>query len=287
MTKKLSIDNLKEQIRSIVKREVQKMNEQTAKGDTEMNPIFSKLGDKNALSKWMMRYYFKPEKKGESWWNKNVTEKNVLTYVSNPRNNFPLTPKEIADDWRIKKSLKSDLSQIDDSDIEDYQDPTGAKKKGVNHVGDVPMKDLGQEMGLTIPSIMNLERSGMERMMKMFGTNPMNMDSDDLDAVTGKIEQARTETSKEFADALVASGDVRRFIQSLVKSNVITDTDVRLMTQQEAEMLLFLMNKPADQVAEYLRGDILKNNNRVKTFQAAVARKVFPAGKRGRPKKNP
>ena len=278
------INHLRTEIANMVRDEIQTVLKEVKAG---VNPGFLRLRDKDreALTAWLMRYYFSPKKKDESWWSPRVNAQNVLAFISNPKNNFPLSPHEVLDDWNIKKSLKGDITKMKDDEIEAFE-----KNEPVYNTGDVTLKDIGQGMGgLTAAMINKLEQSGMEKFVKLMGGhNPMDMDEAELDDLLRKVDEARMATSLEFANDLRASkGNLKGFVQSLLKKQILTPNDVKLMNPPEIEMLMYLMGKPADQVAEYLRGDIRKDNNRIKSFQAAVARKLFPAGKRGRPRKNP
>lgn len=282
-------------IREMVKTELKNVQtdrrEAALKEAGEVNPIFTGMrpADRKAMTDWIMRYYFSPKRKGEAWFSPKVNANNVLAFISNPKSNFPLTPREMADDWRIKKSLKGDLAQIDDKDVEAFEknEPVEGDKY---QTGEKTLKDIGTELGGLTPAMINkLERSGMEKFLKtMGGQNPMNMDEDELDQLLQGVDVARQAASVEFANDLkAAKGNIKNFINTLIKKQILTPTDIKLMQPRETEMLMFLMSKPADQVAEYLRGDARKADNKVKSFQSAVARKLYPAGKRGRPRKNP
>lgn len=284
MTAGKTVDHLRTEIANMVRDEIQTVLKEVKAG---VNPGFLRLRDKDreALTAWLMRYYFTPKKKDEPWWSPRVNAQNVLAFISNPKNNFPLSPHEVLDDWGIKKSLKGDITKMKDDEIEAFE-----KNEPVYNTGDVTLKDIGKDMGgLTAAMINKLEQSGMEKFVKLMGGhNPMDMDEAELDDLLRKVDEARMSTSVEFANDLKASkGNLKGFVQGLLKKQILTPNDVKLMNPPEIEMLMYLMSKPADQVAEYLRGDIRKDNNRIKSFQAAVARKLFPAGKRGRPRKNP
>ncbi|MFA6049920.1 MAG: hypothetical protein WC761_01865 [Candidatus Paceibacterota bacterium] len=293
-----TVNSLRGTIREMVQSELKSLVKERREGvlntlneQEEVNAIFSSLrpADRKAMTDWIMRYYFSPKKQGESWFSPKVNAKNVLQYISNPKSGFPLTPREVADDWRIKKSLKGDLKKIEDKDIEAFQKNEPEEGEKYN-TGEKSLKDIGGELGgLTAAMINKLEQSGMAKFIKtMGGQNPMTMDEEELDAVLANVDKARLETSMEFANDLkAAKGNVKNFLATLAKKQILAPTDLKLMQPRELEMLVFLMSKPPEQVAEYLRGDARKSDNKIKSFQAAVARKLFPAGKRGRPRKNP
>jgi hypothetical protein len=173
-----------------------------------------------------------------------------------------------------------------DSRIADDEDEEKAKYQ----TGEKSLKDIGSSLGGVTPAmIQKIERSGMANFLKLVkGRSPMDMDEEEIDELLADVNETREEISRQFASELkMAKGNVKSFVQGLVKKGVLAPTDVKLMTPREIETLVFLMTKPEDQVAEYLRGDAVRDNNVVKSFQAAVSKRIFPAGKRGRPRKNP
>lgn len=300
-TKKLTVAEVTSMVQEMVTEELRKAREESrpaireavdlASLDTEdVNPMFSNMrpADRKAMVQWIMRYYFTPAKKDQSWWSKKITPANVLAFISQPRSGFPLTPKEMVDDWKIKKSLKTDLNKIDDSEIEAFEknEPQGP----VNSVGVKSFKDIASELGgLSIPSISQTELAGLEKLKKLLGgKNFLNMDEEELDELLANVDAARDATSLTFAkDLKAAGGDVKKFFKGLVAKGIMQPVDISLLKPREIEMLVFLMDKPEDQIAEYLRGDARKSDNKIKTFQAAVARSLSPVRPRGRPRKNP
>lgn len=304
--KKVSATELRETIRDMVRSELREAakagkpasasanspsasSPSSSSGD-ETNPIFTGMrpADRKAMVQWIMRYYFSPKKKDQPWWSNKVKPENVLAFISNPKSNFPLTPREVADDWRIKKSLKADLAKVTDQDITSFE--KNEPETAAYGSGDKSLKDIGTALGgLSAPMIQNIERAGLDKLRKILGgKNPLSMDEDELDELLKNVEETRRAVAVEFANELKgAGGDIKKFIAGLVKRNVLTPNDVQLMQPREVEMLVYLMDKPADQVAEYLRGDAKKTENKIKSFQSAVARKLSPVGQRGRPRKNP
>lgn len=299
--KKMTLEELTSTVRNMVQEELRLAREASkpvsvkkeaiapAELDKDdVNPIFSRMrpADRNAMVQWIMRYYFSPSKKDQPWWNKKITPANVLAYISSMKSGFPLSPKEMVDDWNIKKSLKSDLGKIEDKDIEAFEknEPEGP----VNASGEKTLKDISSELGgLSIPMVRNIEIAGLEKLKKLLGgKNFLNMDEEELDELLKTVDETRAQTSVTFAKSLKdAGGDIRKFLQGLVAKNILTAVDVKLLKPKEIEMLVFLMDKPEDQVAEYLRGDARKSDNKIKTFQAAVARALTPVRPRGRPRK--
>lgn len=300
--KKLTMEQLVGTVRTMVQEELKAAREASRPAKVaeavlpaeldkdDINPLFARMrpADRAAMVQWIMRYYFSPAKKDQPWWNKKITPANVLAYISNLKSDFPLSPKEMVDDWNIKKSLKSDLAAVEDKDIEAFEknEPVGPQ----NASGEKTLKDIAKELGgISIPMARNIEIGGLEKLKKLLGgKNFLHMDEDELDELLQSADKARDEVSLTFAKELkAAGGDIRKFLKGLVAKNTITAVDVKLLSPKEIEMLVYLMDKPEAQVAEYLRGDSRKSDNKIKTFQAAVARALSPVRPRGRPRKNP
>jgi len=298
-TKKLSAFEVTTMIQEMVSEELRKAREDSRPiregvnlatlDKDDLNPVFTSMrpADQKAMIQWIMRYFFTPAKKNQPWWSNKITPANVLAFISQPRSGFPLTPREMVDDWKIKKSLKTDLAKISDADVESFSaEPTGP----VNNTGEKSLKDIAAELGgLSLPSISQTELAGLEKLKKLLGgKNPMSMDADELENLLKHVKVARETTSHTFAqDLKAAGGDVKKFFKGLVAKGIMQPVDISLLKPREIEMLVFLMDKPEDQIAQYLRGDALKADNKIKTFQAAVARSLSPVRPRGRPRKNP
>lgn len=302
--RKLTVEELTSQVRSMVQEELRAAREASKPAkklvkeavnpdelDAEdLNPIFARMRPetRKALTKWIMRYFFSPKKKDQPWWSPKINDKNVLAYISHLRSGFPLSPVEVVDDWKINQSLRKDMAKIADADIDAFEKNQGPVSPQANSEKtlDAIAKDMG---GVSIPTVRTLEISGLEKLKKILGgRNFLEMDEEELDAMLSNVKTAREQTSVTFAKAIKdAGGDVNKFLRGLVAKNIITPIDVKMLLPREIEMITFLMDKPEDQIAEYLRGDALKADNKMKTFQAAVARALSPVRPRGRPRKNP
>lgn len=288
ITKKITIRELSSIIRDMVKEELERVKNKKLVKETinvseldpdNINPIFSRMrpADREAMVDWVMKYFFSPKKRNMPWWNKDVNKNNVLAFISHPRSQFPLSPLELLDDWSIKKSIKSDFEKID---IEDKKsmDVASPKEK-------TTLAKIADEIGVTIPMVQNIETKALEKLKKYFGKNPFEDGDEEMSTVLAGIDKLRKDVSIEFAKELKASKDVNDFLKKLLDKNIMTPVDLKLIKQDELEMLEYLMRQPVSEIALYLRGDALKTNNRIKTFQAAVARTLFPVT-RGRPKKS-
>jgi len=245
-----------------------------------VNPLFTRLRDQAKLAEWLMRYYFNDNRKDAAWYNSRVNAGNVLAYISDPRSGFPLSPSDVCDDWAIKKSLKGDFAAIDFDAA--TKAPKG-KKEAIYNTGDVSLKDIGQELhGITAMMALKLETSGTAKMQLMTGRN-----RDGMDAAMERISVAHKTVSEAYAALLLSCNSVNAFLDAIKKAYQITPLEMQdIKTNRELKMIQFLMKQDAMEIAEYLRGDILKQDNRMKSFQTMVSKHLYPSKKRGRPKKN-
>jgi hypothetical protein len=246
-----------------------------------VNPLLARLRDRAKLSEWLMRYYFNDNRTDAIWYRSDVNEDNVLAYVSDPRSNFPLSPADICDDWNIKKSLKSDFAAIDFDAV--AAKPVKGKKEAIYNTGDVSLKDIGQELhGITAMMALKLETSGTAKMQLMTGKN-----RDGMEAAMERISQAHREVADAYATLLLSCKSVNTFLDAIKKAYQITPLEMEdIKTNRELKMIQFLMSQDATDIADYLRGDILKQDNRMKSFQTMISKHLYPSKKRGRPKKN-
>ena len=311
MIKKLSIKALRETIKRITEEEIAlflKEQEQfdipkvefpaeTQSVPSGVNKSFDKIEDKDKFIEWIMRYYFNPAKNSNKpWWprGQEVTPENVLQFLSKPDNNFPLSPKELVDDWFIKKSLGKSMAGMKTADLGDEPESESGEeeKSGTKyHTGATTLKSIGKDIGMTGSHVQNLEKSGLEKINKLLGGEGLASLEDDDSAdrfleLFKKIDEVRDEMSHVFAQEIKNSGgDVGKFVASIREKHLVSPADVESLAKAETDMLAFLADKGEEEIAEYLRGDAEKDNNRIKTFQAAVAHKVSPGARRGRPRK--
>ena len=245
-----------------------------------VNPLFTRLRDRVKLSEWLMRYYFNDNRKDSAWYSADVNEDNVLAYISDPRSGFPLSPSDVCDDWAIKKSLKGDFAQID---FDAVAKPVKGKKEAIYNTGDVSLKDIGQELhGITAMMALKLETSGTAKMQLMTGKN-----RDGMEAAMERISEAHRVVGDAYATLLLSCNSVNAFLEAIKKAYQITPLEMEdIKTNRELKMIKFLMDQDATEISEYLRGDILKQNNRMKSFQTMISKHLYPSKKRGRPKKN-
>lgn len=245
-----------------------------------VSPLFARLRDREKLAEWLMSYYFNDNRKDTAWYNPNVTTDNIFAYISDPKSGFPLSPADVCDDWSIKKSLKSDFAQIN---FEPVQNLPKSKKEAIYNTGDVSLKDIGQELhGITAMMALKLETSGTAKMQLMTGRN-----RDGLEAAMDRISEAHQIVAEAYATLLASCTSVNAFLEAIKKAYQITPLEMEdIKTNRELKMIQYLMSQESIDVIEYLRGDILKHDNRMKSFQTMLSKHLYPSKKRGRPKKN-
>lgn len=286
MAKITPINELRNRILNIVKEEISKVLKE------ETNPIFDKVpkSQREEFKAWIMRQYFNPTKhKKEVWFDSSVNQGNVLDYISSQKGSrlFPNSPANLVNLWKLKLDLGSKLGTAVD-DLEKSDEPEDEEEKAKYQTGDVTLKKVGEELGGVTPTMINkLASSGMEKFGKLFqGQHPEDLDDETLEKLLGTIKAARDTSADEFAQKLVASKSVSNFLEALAKEQVLTPTDLKIIDPEEMEGLEILKGKSPDRIKLILLQDIEDDDNLFKTFQSYVSKKVFPPGKRGRPKKS-
>lgn len=284
MTKKTPVQMLRHRISQIVKEEVQR----ALKEDT--NPLFDKVprSQRKEFAAWIMRQYFDPSKHSDKvWFDSSVTADNVLEYLSSPDGSrlFPNSPRNLVSLWKLKLDLGAKLGTVSDEEMDD--DPSSEEEKAKYQTGDVSLKDIGQELGGVTPTMINkLASAGMEKFSKLTsGKHPSDLDDEELENFLKVIKDARLTGAKEFADKLISAKSINAFLHSLAKEQVLTPTDLKIISPEELDALKILKTRPKENIILILLEDVENDDNIFKTYQSYVSKKVFPPGKRGRPKK--
>jgi len=284
---------LQKRIRTIVKEEVR-----AAILLEDISPWFKKLGNrKTAFTAWVMRQYFNPEKhSGKVWFDDSVTQDNVLEYVTKmgKAGVFPQSPKSLYELFKLKGSLQKSMGDLEKSGeldaVSDYIDDEAEQEeeKATYHTGEVSLRDIGKELGGITPTMVNkLVGTGMDKFRALTqGQGLDNINGDALESFLKKIQGARVAAADEFMQKLAASSSIGEFLKGLQKSQILSPTDLRLVTKSEMDGLRMLKDKDPELAKQMLLQDIQDDNNLFKSYQAMVSKKVFPPKKRGRPRKN-
>ena len=287
--KKLNASELQERIRRIVKEEVR-----AAVLKEELSPYLARVHDKKALSGWLMRQYFNPKKdSAKIWYDPSVTEENVLEHISSTENKgtFPLSTKELSELWRLKKQLGASMGNLSDKDLAGVDEPeeklhAPEAQKASYKTGDATLRNIGDELGLTPTMINKIETSGMEKFKKLMGGSSSNDTEGQTKNLMQKIGKAREVTANEFVAMLKNSPSIQDFLEILIKSQILTQNELRLIEPEELEALEILKGYEPSRAEMILVQDIEEDDNLFKTFQSAVSKKILPYGRRGRPRKD-
>lgn len=259
----------------------------------EYNKQFSKIRNKKKLSAWLMRQYFDPAQHVNSpWYSKRVTSDNVLLYVSDPSNKFPLTPVEIADMFKCIQSFKTSLKKSEKElgpnlGVAEPEKP--AKQTAKYQTGEVTLVNVGKALGGLTPTMINkLSTSGMDKIRRLSNGIPIrDLPDEQADQLDKFIMDCRIEAAIEYASLLKASeGNIEKFMTSLVKSRLVTTVDLKTLPANEKLEIVKLYAKDQGDVVTHLLRDISQDANVYKSYQCAVSRKAFPERKPGRPKKD-
>lgn len=288
--KHLNIDELKNTIIKMVKEEVEVLAKEqslfgTEKENDEVNPYFDKVRDKEGFVDWIMSYYFKPANKNKPWFSDTVNKDNVLQFLSKTKSNFPLSPRELVDDWFLKRSLKQSMSNIKDKDLETVSQEV---PKDVNdyHKGVTPLKSIASDLDVTVAAAQKIEADALQKLQAAMNTGKgLNFGSEErAEQFFDKVDAVRAKLAVEFADSISESrGDINKLVADLQAKGLITPKFLKAVTPREVETLVFLATeRNVDQIEEFLLKDAEENDNILKLFQMAVSKKVFSgvSGKR-------
>jgi len=247
----------------------------------ELHPMFARLTDQAQLSTWLMRYFFSEKKKQNKWWRADINVENVLTYLSQENSNFPLSPKDVCDDWFLKKTLSN--TDLTDFDYEiEVSKGKKAKKQAVYNTGVASLKNVGHELhGITAMMALKIETSGTSKLQTLAGTTNYY---DGLSSCMGRIIRAQDIVAEQYATLLSTIKTVPEFLAAIKKQYQITAFEMLdIATLPETDMIELLMKQDSLSVAQYLKGDIIKDNNRMKSYQTMLSRYLYPNKRRGRP----
>lgn len=284
-TKKTDIGGIRQRIKTMVKEEI------TVAINEQVHPLFRKIGHKSKFRPWIMRQYFDPQKHGNKpWFDSTVNVDNVLEYITkaSEENNFPTSPNDLVELWKIKKHMDSAIPMMD---REEKKAATAARKAKADadsgkvkyQTGDVKLADLADELGVTKTTINNITNSAFDKFSKMtFGKRIDDLETAESKMLFDLINDTREEVADVFASELKYTSTISNFMESLAKQHILTPLSLKNISSSELEALEHLKEKDEDRIALILLQDIEEDDNIFKSFQAAVSRKIVPPGKRGR-----
>lgn len=251
----------------------------------DISVVFNSVRNRSEMAAWIMRQWFNSEKHGNKpWYSSDVTEDSVLSFISRSKH-FPITPIQLVDMWRVMPSVRNGLKMLTTEDFEALEDALeGDKKTAKYKKGEESLSAIGKECGgITAPMIQRLERSGSEKIFELSGGNNfMNLDPDDAEVMNDKIDIARLAAAKNYAELLKSHNDVDDLFQHFIQNQIMTNIDLKLISQRERDTLGILQSYAKDTIVEFLLNDIARDSNVIKSFQSCVAHTIFPR-RRGRP----
>ena len=163
--------------------------------------------------------------------------------------------------------------------------------------GEVSLKYIGSKLGNITPTMVNrLFNSAHEKVQSLCQNKPIKLLTQEEDeALEALLQSHRVHAVNEYVKLFNSVNfDIYDFIIQLSKLQYVTDSEIKLITEEEIESmcylkLLLIENQSekdcSKEVKEILLTDLDSENNIYKLFQSMVARIAFPDKKRGRPRK--
>lgn len=257
-----------------------------------MNKSLSKAKKPKEFRRWLIRQYFSEDKNiDKPWYKASVDENNVLDYISDCKNNFPLTPTQIVGMWNtlssFKKGYKSSQKDFDAYVLqEDKERPLKVRKP--NNM-EYTLEEIGQELGgITATMINRLAASAMMKFKTLTFDKPFDqMTKEEFALHKQAIQTFRERAADKYVKALKTSkGNLNVFFANIQSSMVMTAKEVELVLSQEFDTIILLSSLKEEEIKEFLLDDIARKSNVVTSYQCMVAKEAFPTKKRGRPRKH-
>jgi hypothetical protein len=256
-----------------------------------MNKNFGKAKNTKEFRRWLIRQYFNPNKNTQDvWFDSVVDESNVLAYISECKNNFPLTPMQIVNMWNtiysFKKDYKKSQKEFDAYVLEeDKETDVRLKKPGQM---EYTLEEIGKTLGgITATMINRLSNTGMAKFKTLTFDTPFGEMSTEVDNLHRQaIQTYRDRAADKYITALKESkGDLNNFFAFIASTQVMTEKEIQLVLPMEFDAILLLSSLDEEDIREFLLDDISRNPNIVTSYQCMVAKQAFPTKKRGRPRK--
>lgn len=276
-------------------------NNNSAYFDNKRNSGELKAKVATEMSQWLCRQYFSFEKNQHSvWYSDTVNSANVLGYISDPKNRFPLSPKDVLSFYTSIKYLQK---KINNSRLDKY---LVSKNEGEDDVaasfniiaeknyfaGEQTLQTIGNDLGgITRTMVNKIENIALAKYTGLYhNQHPNDLDTEELEAIEDRITEAQEKAANEFIEELrLADGDLTSFTAALRKKELLPQREE--ISEEEQYAILMLMGKvdsDAMLVHEMLLEDIrdMAEDNVFKTFQYFVSNALYQRKKRGRPKKD-
>lgn len=253
--------------------------------DLSVDPVFESVKNKEELTGWLMRAYFNPTKHGDQrYFKATVTRENVLEFVSEASNNFPQTPYNIVGMWNLMPSLREGLRGVPDGATDDGKEDVYTK-------GEQTLAVIGKAIGGVTPTMVNkISEQATVKFSAML--RALNGDNKWLvKEAEEKIENAFLSVAEVFADGIQKSKISGEVLEHVADANILSLSDAFTADDIELDAIQELIDFAQDgatqsELEDIILEDLGKSINVFQTAQLAVARMVFPAAKRGRPRKD-
>jgi hypothetical protein len=230
------------------------------------------------VSAWLMRQYFSEKNKLDYWFSSDVTEENVLLYISNSKNGFPHTISAVIEQHKLNKALRHTLNMLQDSDDSEIS-------PAINMVGEATLKDIGAVVGNVTPTMVNkLTDKALEKYKRIYNIYHSSMGPKFVKYYNNLVE----DIADSFALAFQEEETLDDALASLVASEIIKVKDLEYISPRDFKILdaLFAQSKTMlfSDVEEMFITDYASGTRKILLFQYAVSRIVNPDEKSGRKK---
>lgn len=250
-----------------------------------VDPVFETVKDKDNLTGWLMRVYFNPQKHSDKgYYRGTVTRENVLAFVSEASNNFPQSPYNIVGMWNLLPSLREGLRSVPDDSAEDAKEDVYTK-------GNETLATIGEAIGGVTPTMVNkisqTATTKLGALLRALGSDNKWL----VQEAEDKIENAFLTVAETYADAIQHASISGEVLESVANAGILSLQDAFTADDTELDGLQELIEFAKEgatqaEIEDAILEDLNKPVNVFLTAQLAVAKIVFPAAKRGRPKKN-
>lgn len=268
-----------------IKTTLQKIIKEEYKYLREEHMVFDKMSParKKDLSAWLIRQYFDSAKNATSaWYDPSVNEKNVLDYISDAGNKFPLSPIQVEDFFRNMKSLQGMVKSKQVSDdldrMDDDEDGDSTPKVKYQTSDNAKLADVGAALGgVTKTTVNNIENSAFAKLQSLMGVSPDDMTPEQEVALEKKMDRASLMAAKKFIDTLESvNGSVGKFLMALRNDRLISKTEMTQISDEEIEAIIDIAQMSPKEAYQYLKTDLENpNGNIVKSFQGIYSRILF------------
>lgn len=161
--------------------------------------------------------------------------------------------------------------------------------KAKYQTGAVTLREIGSKIGgVSATMVTKITASAQVKLLSLTnGKLPERLSSDEEVELDIKLAHAMRDAVNSYVDLLKASSaHIDEFLTSLKHKRFISSSEMINISDEEIEALVYLSRlESRDEINRTLRADISCQDNVFKTFQSTYSRTLFPAPRRGRPKK--